>query len=160
ANTSSQARTALSYLDMSAGQTAILIASVACVVAVLVLLGIMVSLRRQVRELTNVTEELRGQLVPMAAQANRVVDQAATEMERVGAVLDSTESVHATVDSASRLAYRAFANPVVKVLAVKAGAAGGMRRLATGSNGTPGAAAASSAGEAGRATKKARRHDS
>ena len=44
-------------------------------------------------------------------------------MERVGAVLDTTESVHATVDSASRLAYRAFANPVVKVLAVRAGAA-------------------------------------
>ena len=51
-------------------------------------------------------------------------------MERVGAVLDSTESVHATVDSASKLAYRAFANPVVKVLAVRAGAATGIRRLA------------------------------
>ena len=51
-------------------------------------------------------------------------------MERVGAVLDTTESVHATVDSASRLAYRAFANPVVKVLAVRAGAATGIRRLA------------------------------
>ena len=57
-------------------------------------------------------------------------DQAATEMERVGAVLDSTESVHATVDSASKLAYRAFANPVVKVLAVRAGAASGIRRCA------------------------------
>ena len=44
-------------------------------------------------------------------------------------MLDSTESVHQTVDSASRLAYRAFANPVVKVLAVRAGAAGGLRRL-------------------------------
>jgi len=50
-------------------------------------------------------------------------------MERVGAVLDSTESVHATVDSASRLAYRAFANPVVKVLAVRAGAVTGLRQL-------------------------------
>jgi hypothetical protein len=68
------------------------------------------------------------------ADAHRVVDQAATEMERVGAVLDTTESVHATVDSASRLAYRAFANPVVKVLAVRAGAATGIRRLAKGSD--------------------------
>jgi hypothetical protein len=66
-----------------------------------------------------------------------VVDQAANEMERVGAVLDSTESVHATVDSASRLAYRAFANPVVKVLAVRAGAATGIRRLASGPAGRP-----------------------
>jgi len=58
-----------------------------------------------------------------------VVDQAATEMEWIDAVLESTESVHSTVDSASRLAYRAFANPVVKVLAIRAGAAGGVRRL-------------------------------
>ncbi len=68
--------------------------------------------------------------MPLVADAHRVVGQAATEMERVGAVLDTTESVHATVDSASRLAYRAFANPVVKVLAVRAGAATGLRQLA------------------------------
>jgi len=72
--------------------------------------------------------------MPLVVEAHRVVDQAATEMERVGAVLESTESVSATVDSASRLAYRAFANPVVKVLAVRAGAAGGMRRLRTGTD--------------------------
>ena len=77
-------------------------------------------------------DDLRRQAVPLVADAQRVVDQAATEMERVGAVLDSTESVHATVDSASKLAYRAFANPVVKVLAVRAGAATGIRRLASG----------------------------
>lgn len=145
---------------MSAGQTAILIASIACILAVVGVLAVMVSLRRQVRELAEVTQDLRRQLMPMVADAHRVVDQAATEMERVGAVLDSTESVHSTVDSASRLAYRAFANPVVKVLAVKAGAAGGMRRLASGPNGTPGVAAASSAAAARKETKKARRHDS
>jgi hypothetical protein len=120
----------------------------------------MVSLRRQVREVKSVAEDLRRQLVPMVADAHRVVDQAATEMERVGAVLDSTESVHSTVDSASRLAYRAFANPVVKVLAVKAGAAGGMRRLASGpgTNGvqTP---ARPSGKPSGNHDKKVRRHD-
>jgi hypothetical protein len=150
---------------MSAGQTAVLIASIACVVAVLVLFGIMVSLRRQVREVKSVAEDLRRQLVPMVADAHRVVDQAATEMERVGAVLESTESVHTTVDSASRLAYRAFANPVVKVLAVKAGAAGGMRRLASGPSGTNGASATRSADKRSSMPtrtqpKQVRRHDS
>jgi uncharacterized protein (DUF3084 family) len=143
---------------MSAGQTAILIASIACVLAVAGVLAVMISLRRQVREVATVAEDLRRQLMPMVADAHRVVDQAATEMERVGAVLESTESVHSTVDSASRLAYRAFANPVVKVLAVKAGAAGGMRRLASGPNGSPGAP--TSATPAGKHGKKARRHDS
>ena len=143
---------------MSAGQTAILVASIACILAVAGLLAVMISLRRQVRELATVAEDLRRQLMPMVADAHRVVDQAATEMERVGAVLDSTESVHSTVDSASRLAYRAFANPVVKVLAVKAWAAGGMRRLASGSNGAPGMSTSATSVE--KQSRKARRHDS
>jgi hypothetical protein len=143
---------------MTAGQTAVLIASIACILAVAGLLVAIISLRRRVREMATVAEDLRRQLVPLVADAHRVVDQAATEMERVGAVLESTESVHSTVDSASRLAYRAFANPVVKVLAVKAGAAGGMRRLASGSNGIAGAS--TSATPTGKQSKKARRHDS
>jgi hypothetical protein len=116
---------------MSAGDVAILVASLACVCAVAGLLVALGALRRDVRRLELLCEDLRGRTVPLVADAHRVVDQAATEMERVGAVLDSTESVHATVDSASRLAYRAFANPVVKVLAVRAGAATGLRRLTT-----------------------------
>ena len=117
---------------MSAGQIAVLVASLACGLAVIGLLVALRSLRREVRSLRRVADDLKRQTVPLVADAQRVVDQAATEMERVGAVLDSTESVHATVDSASKLAYRAFANPVVKVLAVRAGAATGIRRLAGG----------------------------
>jgi hypothetical protein len=119
---------------MSAGEIAVLVAAGACVLAVVGLLLAMNSLRRQVRRLEAVAEDLRVQTMPLVVEAHRVVDQAANEMERVGAVLESTESVSATVDSASRLAYRAFANPVVKVLAVRAGAAGGMRRLRAGSD--------------------------
>jgi hypothetical protein len=115
---------------MSAGQTAVLVASIASVAAVVGLLVALRSLHVEVRALRGTVDQLSRQTVPLVADAHRVVDQAATEMERVGAVLDSTESVHATVDSASRLAYRAFANPVVKVLAVRAGAASGLRRLA------------------------------
>src|SRR5664280_108695 len=115
---------------MSASQIAILVASIASCAAVAGLLVGLGSLRREVRSLRRAVDQLSAQTVPLVADAHRVVDQAATEMERVGAVLDSTESVHATVDSASRLAYRAFANPVVKVLAVRAGAASGIRRLA------------------------------
>jgi hypothetical protein len=122
---------------MSAGQIAVLVASCASVLAVVGLLAAVRSLRREVVRLQSVSDQLRRQTMPLVADAHRVVDQAAAEMERVGAVLDSTESVHATVDSASRLAYRAFANPVVKVLAVRAGAATGLRRLTSAPPGRP-----------------------
>jgi hypothetical protein len=115
---------------MTTGEIAVLVAGIACLLAVVGLLVAIGSLRREVTRIGTLADELRRQTVPLVADAHRVVDQAATEMERVGAVLDTTESVHATVDSASKLAYRAFANPVVKVLAVRAGAASGMRRLA------------------------------
>ena len=117
---------------MSAGQIAVLVAAVVSGLAVVGMLVALRSLRTETRRLAAVADELRRQTVPLVVDAHRVVDQAATEMERVGAVLDSTESVHATVDSASKLAYRAFANPVVKVLAVRAGAATGIRRLRSG----------------------------
>jgi len=134
------------YTDpiMTSGQIAVLVASIACLLAVIGLLVAIVSMKRQVDRIGALADELKRQTLPLVADAHRVVDQAATEMERVGAVLDTTESVAATVDSASRLAYRAFANPVVKVLAVRAGAATGIRRLAsseaeatTRRNGTP-----------------------
>ncbi len=122
---------------MSAGEIAVLVASIACLGAVAGLLVTVNRLRREIRRVDAIAEQLQRQTVPLVEDARRVVDQAATEMERVGAVLDSTESVHATVDSASKLAYRAFANPVVKVLAVRAGAATGIRRLASGPETAP-----------------------
>ncbi len=122
---------------MSAGEIIVLTASVACCAAVIGLFVAIGSLRRQTRALQVVADELGRRTVPLVADAHRAVDQAATELERVGAVLDSTESVHATVDSASKLAYRAFANPVVKVLAARAGAASGLRRFASGSASSP-----------------------
>jgi hypothetical protein len=122
---------------MSAGEIVVLVAALVSGLTAVGLLVALRSLRREVAALRRVTDDLRHHTVPLVADAHRVVDQAAGEMERVGAVLDSTESVHATVDSASKLAYRAFANPVVKVLAVRAGAASGIRRFATGPDEAP-----------------------
>ena len=114
---------------MSADHVAVLVAAIAAAVAALVLVGVVVVLGRRVRQLGQAVEELRGETVPLVRDARVVVDQAATEMMRVGDVLESTEAVSATVDSASRLAYRALANPVVKVLAYGTGVGSALRRL-------------------------------
>ena len=87
------------------------------------------SLGRRVRELGETVDELRDETVPLVHDARVVVDQAATEMVRVGDVLDSAEAVSSTVDSASRLAYRAFSNPVVKILAYSTGVGSALRRF-------------------------------
>jgi hypothetical protein len=83
----------------------------------------------QVRRLEKGIEALRHEAVPLLEEAHAAAGHAATELARVDAVLADTEAVTATVDHAARMARRAFANPVVKVLAWRAGAIGGLRRL-------------------------------
>ncbi|HEY5026647.1 MAG TPA: hypothetical protein VII76_16850 [Acidimicrobiales bacterium] len=114
---------------MSADNVAALVAAIAAGTASLVLVGVVVVLGRRVRELGRTVDELRRETVPLLHGARVVVDQAATEMVRVGDVLDSAEAVSSTVDSASRLAYRAFSNPVVKVLAYSTGIGSALRRF-------------------------------
>jgi hypothetical protein len=114
---------------MSADNVAALVAAIAAGTASLVLVGVVVVLSRRVRELGRTVDELRRETVPLLHGARVVVDQAATEMVRVGDVLDSAEAVSSTVDSASRLAYRAFSNPVVKVLAYSTGLGTALRRF-------------------------------
>ena len=114
---------------MSADDVAVLVAAIAASVAAVGSLMAVVILGRRVRELRQLVGDLGRETVPLVREARVVVDQAATEMMRVGDVLGSAESVSATVDSASRLAYRAFANPVVKVLAFGTGTGAAFRRL-------------------------------
>jgi uncharacterized protein YlxW (UPF0749 family) len=118
---------------MSAADVVVLVAAVVACVAAVVTLTAAVVLVGQVRRFERGVEALRAEAVPLVSEARQAVDQASGEMARVEAVLEGTESVTATVDSASRLAQRAFANPVVKVLALRAGTASALRRLRDGS---------------------------
>jgi hypothetical protein len=114
---------------MGATATVALVASCVALVALTATIVAAVALGRRTRELREVVAQLRAETLPLVRDARTVVDHAATEMERVGDVLGSAEAVSATVDSASRLAYRAFANPVVKTVAFGSGLSGALRRL-------------------------------
>jgi hypothetical protein len=114
---------------MGAAATVALVASCVALLAVTATIVAAITLGRRTRELAEVVAQLRAETLPLVRDARTVVDHAATEMERVGDVLGSAEAVSATVDSASRLAYRAFANPVVKTVAFGSGLSGALRRL-------------------------------
>jgi uncharacterized protein YlxW (UPF0749 family) len=114
---------------MLAANVVALVAAVMASVAAIVACTAAVVLVGQVRRLERGLEALRAEAVPLVHEARQAVDHASAGMARVESVLEDTESVTATVDSASRLAQRAFANPVVKLLAIRAGTAGGLRRL-------------------------------
>src|SRR5580704_14469443 len=113
---------------MGAAATVALVASCVALLAVTATIVAAASLGRRTRELAEVVAKLQAETLPLVRDARTVVDHAATEMERVGDVLGNAEAVSATVDSASRLAYRAFSNPVVKTVAFGSGLGGAFRR--------------------------------
>ena len=90
---------------MTADHVAVLVAAAAAAVAAFVLVGVVVVLGRRVRQLGETVEELRRETVPLVRDARVVVDQAATEMVRVGDVLELDRSGvgHRRLGLASRL---------------------------------------------------------
>ncbi len=88
-----------------------------------------VNMNRSLGLLRSSIEELRRESVPLVTSMRSTVVQANTELERVDGLLSTAESISHTVDAGSRLAYLAFSNPVIKVLAFGSGAARATRRL-------------------------------
>jgi uncharacterized protein YoxC len=114
---------------VSGGEVAAVIAAVAMVIIAVALLLALASLSRTLRELRTSVEEFRNEAVPLVGQMRGTVTQASAELERVDTLLGTAESIGATVDSASRLAYLFLANPLVKALAFGAGSTRALRRL-------------------------------
>lgn len=114
---------------MGAADVVVVVAAAIGSLGAVVALAAAFVLVSQVRRLERGVEALRHEALLLVEEAHAAAGHAATEIARVDAVLADTEAVTAAVDHAAQLARRAFANPVVKVLAWRAGALGGLRRL-------------------------------
>lgn len=114
---------------MTASEFAAVFAAVAVAVLGAGALFALASLTRTLRTLRASVEELRSETLPLLSQLRGTVDQANNELEKVDKLLGTANNIGETVDSASRLAYLFFANPVVKALAFGAGTARAARRL-------------------------------
>lgn len=106
-----------------------MIAAIASVIVALAVLLAAASLARTLRQVRLVVDDVRREALPLVADARATVDAATGELSRVHNLLGSAESVSATVDSASRLAYLAFSNPLIKALALASGTGRAARRL-------------------------------
>ena len=114
---------------MSATDLAAVIVAASSVVAVVLLAVALVALVRTLRAMRDVANVLRSQTVPVLDELRETVEVANDEIERLDQLVTTAESVTGTVDSASRLAYLAMANPVIKGVAFASGTAKAARRL-------------------------------
>ncbi len=107
---------------------AILVTIVATVV-VMSLLAMLWYLTRTMRIMRASADELGRESTALLTEMRAAVGLASGELERADGLLDTAQSISATVDSASRLAYVTLSNPVVKVLAFGTGTRAAARRL-------------------------------
>lgn len=117
---------------MDASDAAAVVVAVASGIAVVVLVFAIVSLNRTLKHLRSAIEDLRRETLPVVNEMRMAVGQANVELERVDTLLGTAESISSTVDSASRLAYLAFSNPVIKAIAFASGTGRAARRFRRG----------------------------
>ncbi len=114
---------------MSAGEVAAVVASVA---AAILVVGLLFTLGAAIRTMTAVrqaVDDLRRQTIPLLADVHSAVRDASGRLDQVETVLDRADSISGTVDSGTKLAYRVFATPLIKLLALASGSARAFRTL-------------------------------
>jgi hypothetical protein len=108
---------------------AAVIVAASSVAAVVLLTVALIALTRTLRALRDVAELMRTETAPVLDDLRTTVRSANEELQRFDRLVSTAESVTGTVDSASRLAYLAMANPVIKGVAFASGTAKAARRL-------------------------------
>ena len=105
------------------------VATVLLAVLVGALLLALLQVISTLRSLRRTVNDLRIETVGMISEMRLAVRDATFEVDRVDALLTTAESVGENLDSASRLLRRTVSNPVVKVIAFRAGTKRAVARL-------------------------------
>lgn len=114
---------------MSAGDLAAVVVSVVMILAIVALAVLVQSLLRTLGEARETLERVRVEALPLLGEMRETVERAGVEVDRVDDLLETAESISATVESASRLGYLAFRAPVIRVVAFGRGVGRGTRAL-------------------------------
>ena len=115
---------------MSPAEFAATVASMAFALGVVGLLLLIGSVMRTLAAVRGAVDDIRRTAVPLISDVHAAVREANGDLAQVEAILERTEAIQGTVDSASRLALATFATPVIKLAAVAAGLSRVARHLA------------------------------
>jgi hypothetical protein len=100
---------------VSGGELAVVLASVAVVVAVAVLGAIGVTLNRSLRDLRRLLSVIRRDLLPAVQRIEEASGQVTGEVQRVGGLLDVAERVSERAETLSQVTTRALLEPLAAV---------------------------------------------
>ena len=120
---------------MSGADLAAVVVTIAAVAACTVLVISAWALLRTLRQAGNALERVANEAPVALADLRRAAVQADEELGRVDGLLDRADRVSGTLEDASKLAYLAVTNPVIKAAALASGVRQGARRLRSGADG-------------------------
>lgn len=115
--------------ELSASDLAVLVVTGTSIAALVVLLFVLQRALAALRDVRATLDTVTDQVVPLVDELARSVTEANAELERVNRLVGSAESISATVDATSKLAYRALSAPVIKTVAITSGASRAAKRL-------------------------------
>jgi predicted acylesterase/phospholipase RssA len=108
--------------DLSAADLALVVITGCSIVAVVAVLFALQRLLATLRHVRRTVDELTATALPLVDDLGVALADANEELARVDRLVGSAESISATVDATSKLAYRALSAPVIKTVAVTSGA--------------------------------------
>jgi hypothetical protein len=113
----------------SDGSVEAIMVTVVAVTVIAALLAVLWYTTRTVSAVRLAADDLHQESLRLLADMAGTVGHANADLDRVDGLLGAAETISATVDSTSRLAYLTFSKPVVKILAFGTGTARAARRL-------------------------------
>ena len=108
---------------MSAGAFAAAALAMGVAIAVVALLFTLASALRAIAVFRRSVEQITREALPMIAEMHDAVRHTNNDLEKVDTLIDTADSITATMDSASKLAYTTVSNPLVKAAAAGTGIA-------------------------------------
>ena len=124
---------------MTAGELALIVAVVLCVLAFAALAITLVRVRDTLGSLRTEVAELRAETTPLledlrtsAAEADRTMAAAREDLERFDRVLGSVEAIGSTAARSSKLARTTLSVPMIKAAGLATGTSRAVRRLRRG----------------------------
>ncbi len=115
--------------ELSASDLAIVVVTCCSVVAVVAVLFALQRLLSTLRQVRVALDRLTAEALPLVEHLGTSVADANEELAKVQRLVGSAESISATVDATSKLAYRALSAPVIKTVAMTSGASRAAKRL-------------------------------
>lgn len=115
--------------ELTASDLAAVVVTVLVVFGAILALVVAQSVLRTIRAIRTVLDDFVSEATPLLEELRETVGQTGQELERANALLDTAESISTSVDNASRVAYLALSNPVIKSMAFASGAGRAARKL-------------------------------